>query len=229
MGKKIVKKKKLKIFRLLLVIVILGGIVLTMELYLNTRIKNITIKGTDYLKDDYILYLAKLEDYPSFYYTTKGKIKRKLEKSPYIKKANIKKGFYHTILIEIQENKPLFMKETNQKIILENQKEITYNDEISLFRIPRLMNEIPNSKYDSFKKNISKIDSSILGKISEVTYVPNEFDKDRFLLYMDDGNSVYLTLTKFKMINYYNNVLKQLEGKKGILYLDSGNHFKVME
>lgn len=229
MGKKIVKKKKLKIFRLLLVIVILGGIVLTMELYLNTRIKNITIKGTDYLKDDYILYLAKLEDYPSFYYTTKGKIKRKLEKSPYIKKVNIKKGFYHTILIEIQENKPLFMKETNQKIILENQKEITYNDEISLFRIPRLMNEIPNSKYDSFKKNISKIDSSILGKISEVTYVPNEFDKDRFLLYMDDGNSVYLTLTKFKMINYYNNVLKQLEGKKGILYLDSGNHFKVME
>ena len=46
---------------------------------------------------------------------------------------------------------------------------------------------------------------------------------------MDDGNSVYLTLTKFKMINYYNDVLKQLEGRKGILYLDSGNHFKVME
>ena len=76
---------------------------------------------------------------------------------------------------------------------------------------------------------MTKIDKSILGKISEITYLPNEYDKDRFLLYMDDGNSVYLTLTKFKMINYYNDVLKQLEGRKGILYLDSGNHFKVME
>ena len=66
-------------------------------------------------------------------------------------------------------------------------------------------------------------------KISEISYVPNEYDKDRFLLYMDDGNSVYLTLTKFKMFNYYIEVLPQLEGKKGILYLDSGNHFQIME
>ena len=46
---------------------------------------------------------------------------------------------------------------------------------------------------------------------------------------MDDGNSVYLTLTKFEQINYYDEVLPQLEGKKGILYLDSGNHFEIME
>lgn len=229
MAKKIVKKKKLKIFRLLLVIFILGVIVLAVELYLNTRIKNITIMGTSYLKDDYILYLANLEDYPSFYYTTNREIRKKLEKSPYIKSVEIKRGFYHTLTIQVKENKPLFISETDHKVILENQEEVALDEEISLFRVPRLMNYVPNTKYDTFKKNIAKIDRSILGKVSEITYLPNEFDKDRFLLYMDDGNSVYLTLTKFKMINYYNNVLKQLEGKKGILYLDSGNHFKVME
>lgn len=229
MGKKIIKRKKIKVFRLFLVIVILGSILLSIELYLNTRIKNITIKGTSYLKDDYIISLAKLEDYPSFYYTTKKKIKKRIEKSPYIKKVVIKKGFYHTLTIKVEENSPLFILETDQKVILDNQEEVVYKDEISLFRIPRLMNYVPNTKYDLFKKNLAKVEKSILGKISEITYVPNEFDKDRFLLYMDDGNSVYLTLTKFKMINYYNNVLKQLEGKKGILYLDSGNHFKVME
>ena len=46
---------------------------------------------------------------------------------------------------------------------------------------------------------------------------------------MDDGNMVYLTLTKFKMINYYNDVLKQLEDRHGILYLDNGNHFQIKE
>ena len=65
---------------------------------------------------------------------------------------------------------------------------------------------------------MSKIEEGILGKISDIEYVPNEYDKDRFLLYMDDGNMVYLTLTKFRMIKYYNEVLGQLEGRKGILY-----------
>ena len=76
---------------------------------------------------------------------------------------------------------------------------------------------------------MSNINNNILSKISDIEYQPNDFDKDRFVLYMDDGNMVYLTLTKFKAINHYNEVLSQLEGHKGILYLDSGNHFKIME
>ena len=76
---------------------------------------------------------------------------------------------------------------------------------------------------------MSQVKDDALSKISDIEYQPNEFDKDRFLLYMDDGNMVYLTLTKFKMINRYNEVLSQLEGHKGILYLDSGNHFKIKE
>ena len=75
-------------------------------------------------------------------------------------------------------------------------------------------------------KNI-KVD--ILQKISDIEYVPNDLDKERFVLYMDDGNMVYLTLTKFKMINYYNDVLKQLEDRHGILYLDNVNHFQIKE
>ena len=229
MAKKIVKKKKLKVFRLLLILIILGVIDFAVDLYLNTSIKNITIKNTKYLKDDYILYLAGLEDYPSFYYTTSKKIRKKLEKSPYIESVDVKKGFYHTLTITVKENQPLFIYETDKKLVFENKKEVPIEDEITLFRVPRLMNYVPNTKYSTFKKNMTKIDKSILGKISEITYLPNEYDKDRFLLYIDDGNSVYLTLTKFKMVNYYNDVLKQLEGRKGILYLDSGNHFKVME
>ena len=76
---------------------------------------------------------------------------------------------------------------------------------------------------------MKQVNPEIKQKISEISYLPNDYDKDRFLLYMDDGNSVYLTLTKFKMINYYNEVLPQLDGKKGILYLDSGNHFQIMQ
>ena len=95
--------------------------------------------------------------------------------------------------------------------------------------MPRLVNDVPKNKYSKLLKNLLKVKRSVRSSISEFYYDPNEFDKDRFLLYMDDGNSVYLTLTKFRMINYYNDVLPQLDGKKGILYLDSGNHFQIME
>ena len=86
-----------------------------------------------------------------------------------------------------------------------------------------------SNKYDTFISKMALIDKGILGKIADIEYTPNDYDKDRFLLYMDDGNMVYLTLTKFKQINYYNEVLEQLEGRKGILYLDSGNHFQIKE
>ena len=110
----------------------------------------------------------------------------------------------------------------------ENKKEVKLNDN-DTYRVPRVMNYVPDTKYASLIEHIRKIDTNILGKISEITYVPNDYDKDRFLLYMDDDNTVYLTLTKFKMINYYNKVLTQLDGRKGILYLDSGNHFQIRE
>ena len=119
----------------------------------------------------------------------------------------------------IERNKPL--KKWSNAVLSD--------EEIDLFRVPRLMNYVPDDKYDTFISKMSLIDKGILGKIADIEYTPNDYDKDRFLLYMDDGNMVYLTLTKFKQINYYNEVLEQLEGRKGILYLDSGNHFQIKE
>lgn len=226
MAKKIVKKKKIRVFRLLLILGILGGLFFACYLYLNTKIKNLIIEGNHYLTDDEIIVEAMLEDYPSFYLTSTKKMKKNLLKNPMIKGVAITRKFYHVLTVKVTEEEPLFIKKENNKVVLENQKEIELTDN---FRIPILMNYVPNTKYAKFIKGMSKIKKDILGKVSEIEYQPNEHDKDRFLLYMDDGNSVYLTLTKFDMLNYYNDVITQLENKKGILYLDSGNHFKIME
>lgn len=226
MAKKMVKRKKLKMFRLLLILFILGGIFFAIYLYLHASIQNLIVEGNQYLSDDEILTQAEVIDYPSFYFSLSSSIKKKLLKSPWIKKVSVHREFYHIVTIEIEENQPLFQEKETGKVVLENKKKITTDKTL---RIPTLMNYIPNTKYPKFIKKMKKIDQDILGKVSEIEYQPNEYDKDRFLLYMDDGNSVYLTLTKFEMLNYYNDVITQLEGRKGILYLDSGNHFKIME
>ena len=67
----------------------------------------------------------------------------------------------------------------------------------------------------------------ILLKISQIEYVPNEVDDERYLLYMNDGNSVYITLSKITKINQYGSIVNQMEGRNGIIYLDSGDYVEL--
>ena len=229
MAKKIVKKKKLKIVPFLIVLLILIGLSFGVYQVLKANIKNIVIKNASYLNDDYVIDLVGIKDYPSFYLTSSIKMEKNLKKSPYIISAKVKRKFYHVLEIDLKVNNPLFINNSSNTVVFENKGTVPIDEEIDLFRVPRLMNYVPDDKYDTFISKMALIDKGILGKIADIEYTPNDYDKDRFLLYMDDGNMVYLTLTKFKQINYYNEVLEQLEGRKGILYLDSGNHFQIKE
>lgn len=229
MAKKIVKKKKLKVFNLLLILIVLVGLSFCVYFMIKLPIKNLVVKGNTYLNDDYVLELADVIDYPSFFLVRSSKAKKKLEKSDYIVDAKIKKKWGRKIVITVEENRALFSKANDSgKIVFVDGKELSVNNSY-MFRVPRLLNYVPDDKYNDFVKGMKNIKDDILQKISDIEYVPNDLDKERFLLYMDDGNMVYLTLTKFKMINYYNDVLKQLEDKHGILYLDNGNHFQIKE
>lgn len=229
MAKKLVKKKKLKLLPCFIVLLLFGGLSFLVYFFLNLPIKNLIVKNTVYLNDDYVLELAGVKDYPSFWLLSTNEIEKKLETSPYILEADIERNFFHVLVISVTENKPLFINNTNHTVVFADKEEVKIDEEIDLFRVPRLINYVPDNKYKTFVKGMANIKKDILGKISDIEYQPNDYDKDRFLLYMDDGNMVYLTLTKFDMINYYNDVLSQLENKKGILYLDNGNHFQIME
>jgi len=224
--KRMKKKVKIKFVPILIALILLSTITLIVYKVSLLPIANIYIKGNNYLTDQEIIELAKIENYPSFLKTTKYRIKKRLLKSPYIKEVKVKKYMFNTIEIKVVEKNILCRKDENKLIVLEDGLEINDNEK---YNIPILLNYIPDTKYKSFLKHMNKVNESVKSEISEIRYYPNEQDDDRFLLHMNDGNIVYLTLTKFSQINYYESVLDQLEGKKGILYLDSGNHFKIME
>ena len=227
MAKKVIKKKKIKLIPFLILILIIIGIVFGVKLFLDKPILNIVITGTNYLNDDYIIEEAGIKDYPSFILVNSREIRNKLEKSPYIDSVKVKKKFYRVLKLQVKENNPIIYDQYNKALVFTSHEKIDIQQEIDYFRIPRLINYVPKDKYNSFIDAMKSIKRDTLSKISDIEYRPNELDKERFLLYMDDGNSVYLTLTKIDKINYYNKVIAQLEGHKGILYLDNGNHFKI--
>ena len=224
---KLVKKKKIKVFSLLILIIIVAIVGFLAYKYITANIKNIIIEGNNYVNDEEVLEQAELTEYKSFLTILPSTVEKKLTQNKYIKEVEVKRNFFtRTLTIKIKEYDILFYNNNNNKYVLDNNKTISSNKNI---RVPTLINYVPDEKYKKLITALHDVDKSVLGKISEISYNPNEFDKDRFLLLMDDGNSVFLTLTKFEMINHYNDVLGQLEGRKGILYLDSGNHFKIME
>ena len=73
------------------------------------------------------------------------------------------------------------------------------------------------------------VNVDIIQRISEIKYDPSNVDEERFLFSMNDGNYVYITLSKITNINNYLEISNTLGEKNGILYLDYGNYFVPKE
>ena len=226
MARKLVKKRRLKIIPFLILILFVSIFSFLVKTYIDEPIKNIVILNNNYITDVEVIRISKLENYPSFIKINTKKIKNDLLKQDIIKDVEIKRKFYNKLEITIKEHDILFKLASNEKYVFSNQLEKNLNYDII---VPTLVNYVPDEKYEDLIKKLSKIKKSVRVKISEIIYEPTELDEDRFLIIMTDNNLVYLTLTKFNKIDYYNDVLPELENHKGIFHFDSGNHFEIIK
>ena len=222
--KKKKKNKKKIILKILIIIIILGSLIFYFK---NMKIKNIYVTGNNNLKDQEIIELAGINNYPNLFQISSRKIEKKIKLNPLIDSVKVKKTFLGKITINIKEYNLLLKNEIDNTIYLDNGQKIT--NDINMIGLPTLTNEVDKDILNNFLKKLNTINKDILSIISEITYSPNEYDKDLFLFLMNDGNYVYITTTRLDNINKYENVLLELEGKKGIIYLDSGNHFEILE
>ena len=218
------KNKKKIILKILIIIIILGSLIFYFK---DMKIKNIYVIGNNNLKDQEIIELAGINNYPNLFQTSSRKIEKKIKLNPLIDSVKVKKTFLGKITINIKEHNLLLKNEIDNTIYLDNGQKIT--NDINIIGLPTLTNDVDKDILNDFLKKLNTINKDILSKISEITYSPNEYDKDLFLFLMNDGNYVYITTTRLDNINKYENVLLELEGKKGIIYLDSGNHFEILE
>ncbi|MDD2519253.1 MAG: FtsQ-type POTRA domain-containing protein [Bacilli bacterium] len=218
------KKRRLNYRKILLSFAFLFLFIYLINIVIDIPIKNIYIYNNKILSDQQIIELAKIENYPATFKNLSLMIEKRLEKNDYIKEAKVSKKHFTEVHIEITDNYPIFINRTLNKTILLDGKTVDKK-----FPIPTLINIVPDTKYDLFLEKMKLIDRHILPRISEIEYDPNDVESNRFLFYMNDGNYVYLTLDKFSSINSYLEIIKNFENKKGILYLDYGNHFTIID
>ena len=216
------KRKKLKIKSVFIFLLFLA--VLFFGFYSLSFIKPRTyiIKNNKYLTDSEVLKELKLDKNSSFLTTCNIFKRDEVKKSKLIKSVDIKRNLNFEVVIDVNEYKMIYYDGPNKKVMLENNNSINYNND----NLPVLINKIDDKDIlKSFNKKMSKINEETLNTISEISYSPNGIDKERFLFSMNDGNYVYLTITKLTKINNYKKIVDSVENKNGILYLDYGNYF----
>ena len=87
----------------------------------------------------------------------------------------------------------------------------------------------PTNKFSGKYKKLSDVNDEILIRINEIKYIPNEVDDNLFILSMSDGNYIYINNNTLSKLNDYLSMLKTFNNKKGILHLDSGDYFEIVE
>ena len=218
------QKRKIRYDRILIFLAIVLIIVGFFTFLFNLKITNIVIKNNNYLTDQEIIELGQISDYPKSLANSSSEIANRIKQNVLIKDVKVTKKFLTKVYIEVVENKPLFYyNHTNQTILLDG------TSISSKYPVPTVLNYITDTYYDEFIKEMGNLDNSILNKISEIQFDPNEVDDNRFLLTMSDGNYVYVNISTFYKLNKYISIKENLPDKNGILYLDYGNNFEIIE
>ncbi len=185
--------------------------------------EQVIIKGNYLLPEQEIIEASGInKDIPFWRYSTFG-FKKKITSLPLISKVKVKNLIFK-VEIEVTEENVICYYERENKYILSNNARVDLNNFLG---VPTLINFVPNDILDKFIAKIKTIDKNTLNLISEIRYDADirgdiTIDDERFLLKMNDGNSVYVNIVNLEKLDKYKEVIATLDtDKKGILSLDS--------
>ena len=218
------KNKKFNFKRFIILIVLVIILFLVGKYLISVKTKNIIILNNNYYSDEEIIETANIENYPKFLLLSKKGIKNKLMKLDLVEDVTIKKKLGCILEINVKEKKILYFVRSKNEYMASDYN--TYKLENAI-GYPTLINYVPSSIEESFVNKLKDIKSNVISLISEIEYSKTQYDDKRFLLYMNDGNLVYVTIPKLELLNKYVEMIQKVNNKKGILYLDSGNYFEI--
>lgn len=227
------KKRKLNVKRLIVFLLMIYIIVSGIKMLINEPIRNIIITGNYYVTDNEIINKAGIKNYPPIMKLNLTKIINNIKENPLISEVEIKRNLKFQLKINVKELKVICLDRANNLLLLEDGSKIPNNNEY--VGIPTLINYTKEDVLKKFLDGMKELDYGTLSGISEIEYAPSKssdekiVDETRFLLKMNDGNSVYINISKLNNLKYYQKIYANLGDKKGILHLDSGSYLEEIK
>lgn len=221
--KKVVKRRlKIKGVLFLLAFVFILAILVVALLKVNVR--SFSVKGTKYIKDTQLLKDAGLTEEVKFFGFTSNSLCSKIKENPLVKTCKIKRTVDLKVEIVVEENVPLFYYAYENSIVLSDGAKIPTNG--NNYGIPTLINHTDEEVLKEFISGLNEVKSDIIRSVSEIEYSPSAskegvyIDKERFVLLMNDGNTVVINNRKMKALNYYDTIYASIGNKKGTFNFD---------
>lgn len=223
-------KRKINIKGLLVVLLVIYLVFMMIYYFLSMPIKNIYIIGNSNISDNEIIEAAGIKDYPSIIKLNAFKIRKNILNLDYVSDVKIRRNIFGKLSIEIKEAKVLFYNKNNNKLVLSNGKEIIDDND---YGYASLINYVPKNIYSKLITSLDKVDENILKSISEIEYSVSKsgdkvIDDTRFILRMNDKNTVFINLINIKNLNKYQSIYATLDGINGVMYLDSSSNENIL-
>lgn len=196
-----------------------------------SKVKALEIKGTSITKKSDIINWSGFKENDYFLKIRTSQMKDKLEKHGEIKSITFKRGFPNKLSVTVEEYKQfatLFEKGKNFPV-LENG--YVLNEDKENLNSNLILRDFHQDEYlaDTVLE-LRKLPSNILLCISEVQYTPSDIDKNKLILYMNDGMQVLVTISRISNLKFYPDYISNIpDGKKGILDLEVANFFKPFD
>ena len=204
------KRRKLRVKFILKSLLVISLIVFSFFYVQNIKIKNIYIKGNTLTKDHEIIEKAGIKNYPKLYKLNIKNAKENIKTLPLIDDVKVKRNIFGKITIEVVESKILFYYKYNEKFITSSGNSIENNNKY--YGYPSLINFVPDTIIEKLITGLNKIDFDIIMMINEIEYSPYKsndgtmIDDSRFILKMNDQNTVVIDTINIKKLNEYKTI-----------------------
>ncbi|WP_078554840.1 cell division protein FtsQ/DivIB [Bacillus alkalicellulosilyticus] len=148
--------------------------------------------------------------------------------------AEITRSLPTTVVITVSEHKRVAYLHDNGKYfpIIETGKFLTeLPDDQFPADAPILKNWEQGAVVEELANELNKVPESLVNRISEIYYSPNETDPLRITLYMNDGFEVHTTVRNFsERIAPYASIIKEINpDSKGIIHMRMTPYFENYE
>lgn len=196
-----------------------------------SKVGSVTVEGNTFVYDQEIINTSGIRSGDSVIETMRFKdevIAKVVDKLPQVSSSTVELSGFNDIIIDVKEyNTVAYIAKDNAYLrVLENGTVLNDVFSVSIGNQPVLTKFEESDTLNRMIKEISKVEEPILNLISEIELISSHSNPFFIRVYMNNGNQILSSIPTFaEKIPYYPQMVKIVEGKKGIFDMEAGVYF----
>lgn len=196
-----------------------------------SKVSTISVEGNEAVYDQQIIEESGIRSNDSILELMRQKERTAeniVQNLPQVSESSVEVSGFNDVIIQIKEhNTVAYIAQDNSYLrVLENGTVLDEEYNISIGNQPVLTKFEEGEVLDQMIEELSKVDRPILNLISEIELVTDRENPLFIRVYMNNGNRVLSLIPTFsEKIPYYPQMVKAVNGKKGVFDMEAGVYF----